>query len=128
MKNLKTSKTILFLFLTLNTFFSSAQKETNRKPNFLFILVDDQPFDALESSERYPFLKTPNMQRLEDEGAKFENYFVTQSICSPSRASFLTGTYPHIHGVNQNNQHVDPPHVPLFLQGNIGGSTICNGL
>lgn len=108
MKNLKTFKTILFLFLTLNTFFSIAQKEPNRNPNFLFILVDDQPFDAIESSGRYPFLKTPNMQRLEDEGAKFENYFVTQSICSPSRASFLTGTYPHIHGVNQNNPHVDP--------------------
>ena len=48
------------------------------------------------------------MQRLEDEGVKFNNFFVTQSICSPSRASFLTGTYPHIHGVNQNNQYVDP--------------------
>ena len=36
------------------------------------------------------------------------NFFVTQSICSPSRASFLTGTYPHIHGVNQNNRQVDP--------------------
>lgn len=79
-----------------------------KQPNFLFVLVDDQPFDALEDSGRYPFLKTPNMQRLIDEGAKFENYFVTQSICSPSRASFLTGTYPHIHGVNQNNKHVDP--------------------
>jgi len=48
------------------------------------------------------------MQRLADEGAMFKNYFVTESICSPSRASFLTGTYPHIHGVNQNNRHVDP--------------------
>jgi N-acetylglucosamine-6-sulfatase len=82
-------------------------KET-KQPNFLFVLVDDQPFDALEDSGRYPFLKTPNMQRLIKEGAKFENYYVTQSICSPSRASFLTGTYPHIHGVNQNNKHVDP--------------------
>lgn len=82
--------------------------EVAKKPNFLFVLVDDQPFDALESSGRYPFLKTPNLQRLEDEGVKFTNYFVTQSICSPSRASFLTGTYPHIHGANQNDPHVDP--------------------
>jgi N-acetylglucosamine-6-sulfatase len=84
------------------------EKSETKKPNFLFVLVDDQPYDAIQSSGRYPFLKTPNMQRLEDEGAKFENYFVTQSICSPSRASFLTGTYPHIHGANQNNKHVDP--------------------
>ena len=108
MKILNTYKIILLLFVLASTFFSCAQQETSKKPNFLFILVDDQPFDALESSGRYPFLKTPNMQRLQDEGAIFENYYVTQSICSPSRASFLTGTYPHIHGVNQNNQHVDP--------------------
>lgn len=87
---------------------TSKMQEENKRPNFLFVLLDDQSFDALQSSERYSFLKTPNMQRIEDEGAKFTNYFVTQSICSPSRASFLTGTYPHIHGVNQNNRHIDP--------------------
>ena len=114
-----TKKSIYILFITAISLVASSflllsackNKEENtavKRPNFLFILVDDQPFDALESSGRYPFLKTPNMQRLIDEGAMFENYFVTQSICSPSRASFLTGTYPHIHGVNQNNKHVDP--------------------
>lgn len=98
---------LLFAFL-MTIAFSACQNEEKKQPNYLFVLVDDQPFDALQSSGRYPFLKTPNMQRLQDEGAIFENYFVTQSICSPSRASFLTGTYPHIHGVNQNNKHVDP--------------------
>ncbi|WGH74975.1 sulfatase [Tenacibaculum tangerinum] len=103
-----TYKTIFLLLVSIISFSSCKQKEEQKKPNFLFVLVDDQPFDALESSGRYPFLKTPNMQRLQDEGAIFENFYVTQSICSPSRASFLTGTYPHIHGVNQNNKHVDP--------------------
>lgn len=70
------------------------EKKETKRPNFLFVLVDDQPFDALESSGRYSFLKTPNMQHLGDKGAKFENYDDTQSICSTSRASFLTGTYP----------------------------------
>jgi len=102
---------LLFVLMACNgskkTKEDKEDKET-KQPNFLFVLVDDQPFDALEDSGRYPFLKTPNMQRLIKEGAKFENYYVTQSICSPSRASFLTGTYPHIHGVNQNNKHVDP--------------------
>jgi N-acetylglucosamine-6-sulfatase len=79
-----------------------------KQPNFLFVLVDDQPFDAIGLSGRYPFLKTPNIDRLAKEGVNVKNFFVTQSICSPSRASFLTGTYPHIHGVNQNNKNVDP--------------------
>ncbi len=81
---------------------------SKKQPNFLFVLVDDQPFDALGFTGRYPFLKTPNIDKLAHEGVNVENFFVTQSICSPSRASFLTGTYPHIHGVNQNNRHVDP--------------------
>ncbi len=82
--------------------------EAVKRPNFVFILVDDQPFDALGFHGRYPFLKTPNMDRIAAEGARFENFNCTQSICSPSRASFLTGTYAHIHGVNQNHPRVDP--------------------
>ena len=93
---------MLYEVITLAGLLISCKQSITKKPNFLFILVDDQPFDALESSGRYPFLKTPNMQRLQDEGTTFDNYFVTQSICSPSRASFLTGTYPHIHGVSYN--------------------------
>ena len=102
----------IFILLLTTSFFAKAQSvkkvSKQKQPNFLFVLVDDQPFDALGLSERYPFLKTPNIDRLAKEGANVENFFVTQSICSPSRASFLTGTYPHIHGVNQNNRHVDP--------------------
>ncbi len=95
---------LIAVFFSLNLFSQKIEK----KPNFLFILVDDQPYDAVGFSNRYPFLKTPNIDKLAKEGVNIENFFVTQSICSPSRASFLTGTYPHIHGVNQNNKHVDP--------------------
>ena len=98
---------IFFLFpLSINA--QNKKVKIEERPNFLFILTDDQPYDAIGFSNRYPFLKTPNMDRLSKEGANIENFFVTQSICSPSRASFLTGTYPHIHGVNQNNKYVDP--------------------
>ena len=116
-KNSVTGLNNIFLLICCIAFIMSctsvnAQKNQrateSKKPNFLFVLVDDQPFDAMGISGRYPFLKTPNMDRLAKEGANIENFFVTQSICSPSRASFLTGTYPHIHGVNQNNIHVDP--------------------
>ena len=101
---------ILSLVLFFCTELNAQKNQTSKlkKPNFLFVLVDDQPFDAVGYSGRYPFLKTPNIDWLNKEGANLENFFVTQSICSPSRASFLTGTYPHIHGVNQNNRHVDP--------------------
>jgi N-acetylglucosamine-6-sulfatase len=99
---------VLNITLLLTSCLTSNDKKTEKQPNFLFVLVDDQAYDALGISGRYPFLKTPNMDRLANEGANFENFFVTQSICSPSRASFLTGTYPHIHGVNQNNPNVDP--------------------
>ena len=107
------SRFFLSLFIAFFVLFKvNSQKITTQKlndsPNFLFVLVDDQPFDAVGFSGRFPFLKTPNIDRLYHEGANVENFFVTQSICSPSRASFLTGTYPHVHGVNQNNKHVDP--------------------
>ena len=98
---------LLAILILLNSDVNFA-KESGKKPNILFVLVDDQPFDAVGFSGRYPFLKTPNIDRLANEGVNIKNFFVTQSICSPSRASFLTGTYPHIHGVNQNNKYVDP--------------------
>lgn len=84
------------------------KETTTKQPNFLFVLVDDQPYDALGMYDRYPFLETPNLDKLAMEGVNFTNYFATQSICSPSRASFLTGKFAHIHGVNQNNHRVDP--------------------
>ena len=100
--------TRLLIFLSILFTYNLSAEKNDKKPNFVFILVDDQPYDAVGFSKRYPFLKTPNIDKLASEGVNIKNFFVTQSICSPSRASFLTGTYPHIHGVNQNNKHVDP--------------------
>ncbi|MBM4018656.1 MAG: sulfatase, partial [Planctomycetes bacterium] len=71
------------------------------RPNVLFILTDDQRFDAL-SCAGHPFLATPHLDRLAAEGARFANAFVTTSLCSPSRASLLSGLYPHGHGVLNN--------------------------
>tara|TARA_B100001094_G_scaffold118559_1_gene114320 strand:+ start:76 stop:1539 length:1464 start_codon:yes stop_codon:yes gene_type:complete len=95
---------LITIFFSHNLF----PQKIEKKPNFLFILVDDQPYDAVGFSKRYPFLNTPNIDQLAKTGVNVKNFFVTQSVCSPSRASFLTGTYPHIHGVNQNNKYVDP--------------------
>ena len=74
---------------------------TARRPNFLFVLTDDQRWDSL-SATGHPFADTPNMDRLLREGARFTNAFVTTSLCSPSRASFLSSQYAHTHGVRDN--------------------------
>jgi N-acetylglucosamine-6-sulfatase len=73
----------------------------DRRPNVVFILTDDQRWDCLGCAG-HPFLKTPNMDRLANEGVRFANAFVTNSLCSPSRASFLSGLYPHRHRVINN--------------------------
>lgn len=81
-----------------------------RRPNFLFIYADDQRWDAMgvvqrEQGERarFPWFKSPNMDRLAAEGVRFRNAFVTLSLCAPSRASFLTGRYNHANGITNNN-------------------------
>lgn len=72
------------------------------RPNFLFILTDDQRWDSL-SLMGHPCLQTPNMDRIGTEGVRFANAFVTTSLCSPSRASFLTGQYVRRHGIRNNS-------------------------
>jgi N-acetylglucosamine-6-sulfatase len=87
----------------------------DEKPNFLFVMVDDMAPDAIFHN-RFEFLKTPNFQRLADEGAVFDNMVVTTSLCSPSRASILTGTYSHVHGVRYNEVQDPEPHLEQFPQ------------
>ncbi len=72
-----------------------------KRPNVVFILTDDQRADQL-GCQGHPFLKTPHLDRIAAEGARFANMFVTTSLCSPSRASFLSGLYAHSHGVVNN--------------------------
>jgi len=79
----------------------SCRRSTGRPPNVVFVLTDDQRWDCLGCAG-HPFLKTPNMDRLSNEGVRFANAFVTNSLCSPSRASFLSGLYPHRHRIINN--------------------------
>lgn len=72
-----------------------------KRPNVVFILTDDHRWDAM-SNMNHPFVQTPHLDRLAREGVRFNNAFVTTSLCSPSRASFLTGQYAHTHGVKNN--------------------------
>ena len=71
------------------------------RPNVLFILCDDLRWNALGCAG-HPCLKTPHIDRLAAEGVRFANTFCTTSLCSPSRASILSGLYAHSHGVVNN--------------------------
>ena len=71
------------------------------KPNLIVILIDDLRFDETSASG-HPYLRTPHMDRLASEGAKFLNAFHTTPLCSPNRASILTGQYASRHGIIDN--------------------------
>jgi N-acetylglucosamine-6-sulfatase len=72
-----------------------------RRPNFVFVLVDDMRWDEM-GVVGHPFIETPNMDRLAREGIRFDSAFATTPLCSPSRASFLTGQYAHTNGIIDN--------------------------
>ena len=80
--------------------------------NIVLIITDDQRYDAL-GFLGHPFLKTPNIDALALNGANVRNAFVTTSLCSPSRASMLTGQYAHQHGI-LDNQTILPRSTPIY--------------
>ncbi len=94
-------------------------KLSNSPPrNMIFILTDDHRYDAFGFLNAQSFIKTPNLDRLAKGGAYLPNAFVTTSLCSPSRASILTGLYAHKHKVVDNNNPVSEELVfyPQYLQ------------
>ena len=98
---------------------ASSDPPQQQRPNIIFILVDDLRWDDLRITG-HPFVKTPNIDRIGREGALFRNAFMTTPLCSPSRASFLTGQYPHTHGITDNVDRSVVSHqlitFPLLLQ------------
>jgi arylsulfatase A-like enzyme len=70
-----------------------------KRPNVLFILTDDQGSWALHSAGN-PEIITPNLDRLASEGMHFDNFFCVSPVCSPARASLLTGRIPSQHGIH----------------------------
>ncbi|MBN2301753.1 MAG: sulfatase [Lentisphaerae bacterium] len=71
---------------------------SNSKPNIIFIMSDDHASHAL-SCYGSRINKTPNLDRIATDGMRFDNCFCTNSICTPSRATILAGTYNHVNGV-----------------------------
>ncbi len=77
-----------------------------KRPNIIFILSDDHASHAI-SAYGSRINQTPSIDRIANEGVRLDNCFCTNSICAPSRASILTGTYNHVNGVTTLDTHLD---------------------
>ena len=96
----------------------SVERRQNVKPrNVVFILTDDHRYDAIGFAG-HPFVETPNLDSMASHGVHLKNAFVTTSLCSPSRASILTGLYTHKHRVIDNQRLVPEGTIffPQYLQ------------
>jgi len=96
----------------------NAAHAQGRRRNVIFILSDDHRYDAMGFLKAQPFLETPAMDRMAREGIHFRNAFVTTALCSPSRASVLTGCYAHKHKIVDNNTAIPRGTVffPSYMQ------------
>jgi N-acetylglucosamine-6-sulfatase len=91
---------------------SAAKAAPEDAPNVVVVVVDDMRWDDYGAAG-HPFLETPAIDRLAREGARFTNAFATTPLCSPARASLLTGRYAHHHGIVDNT--LRPSHaLPVF--------------
>jgi arylsulfatase A-like enzyme len=102
----------ILYFLTLSSCSVQENSKEQEKPNVLLIICDDLN-DSVEGMGGHPQAITPSLSRLAQEGIWFTNAHSANPICGPSRASFLTGIYPHNSGLygynqNQNAWHNNP--------------------
>ena len=83
--------------------------------NVVFVLIDDHRYDAMGFLKGQPWLETPQLDSLARDGVHCRNAFVTTALCSPSRATILTGLYAHRHKIVDNNTPI-PPGTTFFPQ------------
>lgn len=110
---MKTKLITFGLFIILHWSVNSFAKEKSEKLNLLFIMTDQQRFDALGKAGQFAFLKTPNLDRLASEGAWFTNAYSPCAVCAPSRTSILTGLAVENHGVKTNDLAYDNTKVSV---------------
>jgi len=99
--------------------FSASAVSATDRPNVIVVLVDDLRWDE-PGCTGHPFSRTPNIDRIANEGARFRNAFCTTPLCSPSRANLLTGLQTRNHGILDNTNRSEQSHklntFPLMLQ------------
>src|SRR4029078_11757578 len=86
------------------------------RPNFVVIIADDMAYGLFGPGKRFPFVHLANLETLASRGAFFERAMVTTSLCSPSRATLLSGLYAHKHGVPGNASTDISPDLPTYPQ------------
>jgi arylsulfatase A-like enzyme len=103
---------IFFLLFSLNAF-------AQQRPNIIYIMSDDHDADAISAYNK-KLTSTPNIDRIANEGILFNRCFVGNSICSPARATLLTGQHSHKNGVKDNFTRFDSSEItmPKLLQQN----------
>ncbi len=103
-------------FGTAGQYLLAARNEKTTRRNIVLVLSDDHRYDFMGFMKEAPtFLETPNMDRMAQQGAHLVNAFVSTSLCSPSRASILTGQYMHHHRI-VDNQRPEPKGTVFFPQ------------
>lgn len=100
------------MLLALGFAFPNKLVAQQQAPNIIFILTDDQRWDALGFAGNN-LIQTPEMDRLAAQGTYFENAFVTTPICAASRASILTGMYERTHGYTFGQGEIKPSYIGL---------------
>jgi len=103
---------VLFLSAFILFLQTARAQEAAQPPNIIFIIGDDINWDDLGSYGNN-YVKTPNLDQMAADGARFDNFFVTSSSCSPSRTSILTGRYPHNTGAAELHTPL-PPSLTYF--------------
>lgn len=101
-------------FSKVVNFTTQASAPNVKGKNVLLIVVDDARFDTYDVTGGPSFFPTPNISRIANEGVNFKLSFPVLSMCAPSRASIVTGVYPHIHGVTDNPQNNIPDTITLM--------------
>lgn len=96
----------------------AAAQQSRRPRNIIFMLTDDHRYDALGFLKGQKFLETPHLDAMAANGVHAPNAFVTTALCSPSRASILTGQYAHKHRVVDNSNPIPAgtTYFPQLLQ------------
>lgn len=111
----KINKALFTTFILFWIIKADARQPARKPMNIIFILSDDHRYDAMGFMNKIPGLQTPSLDKMAAEGAHLKNAFVSTSLCSPSRASILTGQYAHTHTVVDNEASL-PSNLVFFPQ------------